>query len=113
MTFVRNITAALVLLGMASSGAVAQSPAEIVRQHHQATAATIVADFREFLSIPNVASNVSDMHDNAAFIQEYIASRGFTSKVCLLAVHPTWWPSGPARMMRRQSWSTHILMGSQ
>ena len=38
MTFVRNMTAALVLLGMASSGAVAQSPAEIARQHHQATA---------------------------------------------------------------------------
>ena len=81
MTFVRNMTAALVLLGMGASSAVAESPADIARQHHQATAATIVADFREFLSIPNVASNVSDMHDNAAFIQNYIASRGFTSKV--------------------------------
>ena len=81
MTFVRNMTAALVLLGMGASGAVAQSPAEIARQHHQATATAIVADFREFLSIPNVASNVSDMNDNAAFIQDYIASRGFTSKV--------------------------------
>ena len=79
MTFVRNMMAALALLGMGASGAVAQSPAEIARQHHQATATAIVADFREFLSIPNVASNVSDMNDNAAFIQDYIASRGFTS----------------------------------
>ena len=63
------------------SGAVAQSPAEIARQHHQATATAIVADFREFLSIPNVASNLTDMKDNAAFIQDYIGSRGFTSKV--------------------------------
>ena len=68
MTFARNMTAALVLLGMAWSGALAQGPAEIARQHHQATTTAIVADFREFLSIPNVASNVSDMMDNAAFI---------------------------------------------
>ena len=81
MTCVRNMTAALVLLGVASSGASAQSPAEIARQHHQAMATAIVADFREFLSIPNVASNLSDMKDNAAFIQDYIGSRGFTSKV--------------------------------
>ena len=81
MTFARNMMAALALLGMGASSAVAQSPAEIARQHHQATGTAIVADFREFLSIPNVASNVSDMNDNAAFIQDYIASRGFTSKV--------------------------------
>ena len=81
MTFVRNMTTALVLLGMGASGAVAQSPTEIARQHHQAKATTIVTDFREFLSIPNVASNISDMNNNAAFIQNYIASRGFTSKV--------------------------------
>ena len=81
MTFARNMTAVLVLLGMASSGAVAQSPVEIARQHHQAAAAEIITDFREFLSIPNVASDVSDMMDNAAFIQDYIARRGFTSEV--------------------------------
>ena len=81
MIFARNMTAALALLGLASSGAFAQSPTEIARQHHQAKAITIVTDFREFLSIPNVASNLTDMKDNAAFIQNYIASRGFTSKV--------------------------------
>ena len=56
MTFARNMTAVLVLLGMASSGAVAQSPVEIARQHHQAAAAEIITDFREFLSIPSPRS---------------------------------------------------------
>jgi acetylornithine deacetylase/succinyl-diaminopimelate desuccinylase-like protein len=81
MRIARNILTALVLLGLASHAALAERPADIARQHHQAEAGRIISDFREFLSIPNVASNVSDMMDNAAFIEAYIGRRGFTSKV--------------------------------
>ena len=81
MRIARNIMTTLLLLVMGLNSAMAESPAEIARKHHQASAATIVSDFRDFLSFPNVASNVSDMVENAEFIQAYIGSRGFTSKI--------------------------------
>lgn len=59
----------------------AQDAAQIAKEHHQAEAANIVADFRRFLSLPNVASDRADMQANAAFIQKYIGKRGFASKV--------------------------------
>ena len=61
MRIARNIMTTLLLSVMGLNSAMAESPAEIARKHHQASAATIVSDFRDFLSFPNVASNVSDM----------------------------------------------------
>ncbi len=70
-----------VVMVMASYSVSAQEAAQIAKAHHQAEAANIVADFRQFLSLPNVASDHADMQANAAFIQKYIGKRGFTSKV--------------------------------
>ena len=66
---------------MVSYSLSAQDAAQIAKEHHQAEAANIVADFRRFLSLPNVASDHADMQANAAFIQAYIGKRGFSSKV--------------------------------
>ena len=70
-----------VIMLMASYSLSAQEAAQIARAHHQAEAASIVADFRRFLSLPNIASDHADMQANAAFIQKYIGRRGFSSKV--------------------------------
>ena len=81
MRIARNILTALVLLGLASHAALAERPADIARQHHEAEAGGIISDFREFLSVLNVASKVSDMMANDEFIQAQMGSRGFTSNV--------------------------------
>ena len=66
---------------MVSYSLSAQEAAKIAKAYHEAEAGNIVADFRQFLSLPNVASDHADMQANAAFIQKYIGKRGFTSKV--------------------------------
>lgn len=54
---------------------------ESVQQFRTDHELQILSDFRDFLSLPNVASNTSDMMVNAAWIERYIAKRGFTSQV--------------------------------
>ena len=66
---------------MASFSLSAQDAATIARNYHHAHTADIVSDFRDFLRLPNVATNHADMQANAAFIQKYIGRRGFSSKV--------------------------------
>ena len=58
---------------MVSYSLSAQEKSQIAKAHHQAEAANIVADFRRFLSLPNVASDHADMQANAAFIQTYVS----------------------------------------
>ena len=52
---------------MASYSLSAQEAAKIAKAYHEAEAGNIVADFRQFLSLPNVASDHADMQANAAF----------------------------------------------
>ena len=41
----------------------------------------ILNDFRDFLSIPNIASRPNDLQRNAEWIVEYIGKRGFSSEI--------------------------------
>jgi acetylornithine deacetylase/succinyl-diaminopimelate desuccinylase-like protein len=41
---------------------------------------TILNDFRDLLSLPNVSSDLAAMHRNADWIERYLAKRGFTYK---------------------------------
>lgn len=71
-----------IFLGLVvSSLAQAKNAVDIARDHHQKNAVRIVSEFRDFLAIPNVASDLGNMMDNAAFIEAYVGRRGFTSKV--------------------------------
>lgn len=72
----RRLSGLLVLmLGLsASSGA---TSIETYRKLHEME---ILSDFRQFLSLPNVAVNKSDMLANAEWIEDYIGRRGFSSE---------------------------------
>lgn len=59
----------------------AASADDAIRQFRSDNELRILSDFRDFLSLPNVASSTADMMANAAWIERYIAKRGFTSQV--------------------------------
>ena len=59
----------------------AQKAAELSKTYHEEHATGIIWDFREFLSLPNVAENFDDMLMNANFIENYIGKRGFKSEI--------------------------------
>ena len=62
-----------IFLGLVvSSLAQAKNAVDIARDHHQKNAVRIVSEFRDFLAIPNVASDLGNMMDNAAFIEAYL-----------------------------------------
>jgi acetylornithine deacetylase/succinyl-diaminopimelate desuccinylase-like protein len=82
--------AALALALMAGT-AQAASPAPQVRTWRQANEKAIVADFVKLLSMPNVATTVSDVEKNATYLQELLKARGFTTQ--LLTAEPGTPPS--------------------
>ena len=63
------------------SVASAQNAAGLSKKYHEENAAGIIWDFREFLSMPNVAENIDDMLVNANYIVGYIGKRGFKSEI--------------------------------
>ena len=58
-------TVVAVLPGSVAS---AQNAAGLSKKYHEENAAGIIWDFREFLSMPNVAENIDDMLVNANYI---------------------------------------------
>ena len=81
----RQISAAFLLLTM-SACATAQTPpaSDTVRaavdEHTAAAGAAMLDEFREFLSLPNISSDHDAIMANAAWIERYIAQRGFESE---------------------------------
>ena len=49
-----------------------------VTTHNKAAAGQMLREFREFLALPNVSANQSDMLANARWIEAYVAKRGFS-----------------------------------
>ena len=87
--------AAALVLGAAALAsafpASAASPHDAVRAWRKAHEKEIVTDFTAFLAMPDVATTVSDVEKNAAFIQDQLEKRGFTTKI--LAAEPGTPPS--------------------
>jgi len=54
---------------------------DAVARHLDSNTTVLIDEFRRFLSLPNVSTVRSDMDANAAWIQDYISKRGFTSRV--------------------------------
>ena len=81
---------------LAISSAPAASPRDTVRVWRKAHEKAIVADFVTLLSMPNVATNVSDVEKNAAYIEGQLQSRGFETR--LLTAEPGTPPSVFAEM---------------
>ncbi len=67
----------LLILGFGLSAGINASDTEGYRKAHEMD---ILSDFRQFLSIPNVAVNKADMQANAKWIEDYISTRGFISE---------------------------------
>lgn len=74
----RHFIAAGLAFALVSGGACAEDTIHQYRTKHELQ---ILSDFRDFLSLPNVANSTPDMMANAAWIERYIAKRGFTSQI--------------------------------
>src|SRR6185437_2799606 len=64
-----------------AGAAEAASPAAAVRAWRQAHEKQILADFTALLAMPNVATTVSDVEKNAAYIQTLLEKRGFRTRL--------------------------------
>jgi len=83
--------ALLVLCGFAAAQSGDRSPEGVrkaVREYRQANEAQIVRDYAKLLAIPNVASDTTDIRENAAFIIELLKQRGFTARTLEVAGAP-------------------------
>ena len=65
---------------MASQSASAQKAATTASDYTERNTKRILSDFRELLSLPNVADSIPNMEKNADWILDYISKRGFTGK---------------------------------
>jgi acetylornithine deacetylase/succinyl-diaminopimelate desuccinylase-like protein len=91
--------AAILALQAALAAAPAAGAADVrdaVRHWRLAHEHAIVADFVTLLSMPNVATNVADVERNAAYIEQELKARGFTTRQ--LAAAPGTPPSVFAQM---------------
>ncbi|WOJ95982.1 M20/M25/M40 family metallo-hydrolase [Congregibacter brevis] len=77
-----GLSSALLVASIQSHGAAedTQQLQAAVTGHIAAHGGTILSDFRELLSMPNVSTSLPDMQKNAAWIADYIGERGFNSK---------------------------------
>src|ERR1700685_4529233 len=86
-----SCAAAICALGLTISSARAGNPRDAVRVWREAHEKAIVADFANFLAMPNLATNVADVERNAAYIQGQLQARGFETR--LLTAEPGTPPS--------------------
>lgn len=81
----RSAASAVVFLASLPSLADSQGPGAAARaagrQWHQANESSILSEFRELLSIPNVASDIPNIRRNAAFLVEMLRKRGATGRL--------------------------------
>jgi acetylornithine deacetylase/succinyl-diaminopimelate desuccinylase-like protein len=87
----RAAAGALALAVGWAGAAEAASPTAAVRAWRQAHEKQILADFTALLAMPNVATTVSDVEKNAAYIQTLLEKRGFRTR--LLTAQPGTPPS--------------------
>lgn len=66
----------LLIILLFSGSLVAQTSQDLIKQSVIKQQAILVADFKSFLSIPNVGSNKQGLKDNAQFILAYMKSKG-------------------------------------
>jgi len=63
------------------AGLAAQDPIEAVRTYLESHKAEVVAELRDFVAIPNVASDSVNIRRNAAMLAEMMERRGITTQV--------------------------------
>jgi len=76
-------SAVFLLVGapIVSGPAIANDAAEAARTYREDHEAAILAEFREFLSLPNVAADTVAMDRNAAWLMQRLGEAGFDSEV--------------------------------
>ncbi|HSR70099.1 MAG TPA: M20/M25/M40 family metallo-hydrolase [Acidobacteriota bacterium] len=72
------------LMGQEASSPTAQQALEQVRLYRQAHEVEILQDFRELLSIPNVAFDAPNIRRNAEWIRDALARRGVEARLLTL-----------------------------
>jgi acetylornithine deacetylase/succinyl-diaminopimelate desuccinylase-like protein len=83
----RNFFFFVVLSFFAGKFVLAQSPNMLtIRKYQQQNAATIIGEFVQFLSIPNVVGDTANIQKNADFIMEMMHKRGIQNVQLLNAV---------------------------
>jgi acetylornithine deacetylase/succinyl-diaminopimelate desuccinylase-like protein len=83
----KRIIAAAVFAVAASHTAHADAIADKVRAYRQAHEKQIVTNFFTLLSMPDVATNVTDVEKNAAYIEGLLKARGFATKILTAEPH--------------------------
>lgn len=78
--FLINVCVMGVVLSVASSAALPQQILR-AREYRRAHEAEIISEFVDFLSIPNVASDIGNMRRNAARLIEMMARRGIDARL--------------------------------
>ena len=86
-----KVFTAAALAALMATGAQAGTPRDAVRDWRKAHEKEIVAEFAALLSLPNVATNLSDVEKNADYISGLLQKRGF--KTQLLRAEPGTPPS--------------------
>src|SRR5687767_4074117 len=71
----------ILLALIAASPARAQNPVEAVRQYVDRNGAAIVAELRELVAIPNVASDRVNIRRNADALVAMLQKRGVTTRI--------------------------------
>lgn len=61
---------------------------EAINEYRRTNESEILHDFVDLLSLPNVASNVEDMHRNAEHISGLLESRGFSTRILSAGAAP-------------------------
>ncbi len=82
MMFKSPVSMASALLLLGATGALsAQHPVEAARQYTDVHRAEIVAELRDFLAIPNVASDSANIERNAVALVEMMQRRGISTRL--------------------------------
>lgn len=76
-----SVAAITALTGFGANAYAGDKAVDAAREYRQANELKILGDFRELLSMPNVATNLDDMMLNAEWITGYLAKRGFASDI--------------------------------
>jgi acetylornithine deacetylase/succinyl-diaminopimelate desuccinylase-like protein len=76
------------LLAAAAGRASAQDPLAAIRAYRDGHQGAIVSDLRQFLSLPNVAGNLSDIRRNAETLVTMLRQRGATARILETGAEP-------------------------
>jgi acetylornithine deacetylase/succinyl-diaminopimelate desuccinylase-like protein len=86
---IARLSVLCVLLTLLTYSLVAQTPAEAARRYTTANQAKLIQEFSEFLSIPNVAADPTNLKRNADFLVEKLKRRNVDARLLAIPGAPS------------------------